>query len=86
MHLTAVLPIGLLGWIYAGPFLHLWVGQGLGRDAEQIAPLMRLFLTAAIPLILSVPVQMAIGVNKIEVIALSALGRRAGQPADQLTT
>ncbi|MDR3622881.1 MAG: oligosaccharide flippase family protein [Paludisphaera borealis] len=74
MHLTAVLPIGLLGWIYAGPFLTLWIGQGLDCDPEKIAPLMRLFLTAAIPLILSVPVQMAIGVNKIEVIALSALG------------
>ena len=34
---------------------------------------MQLFLTAAIPLILSVPVQMAIGINKIEVIALAAL-------------
>jgi hypothetical protein len=73
MHLAAVLPIGLLGWIYAGPFLTLWVGQGLGSDPEAIAPLMRLFLTASIPLVLSVPVQMAIGVNRIEVIALSAL-------------
>ena len=34
---------------------------------------MRLFLTAAIPLVLSVPVQMAIGMKKIEVIALAAL-------------
>jgi Na+-driven multidrug efflux pump len=74
LHLTAILPIGLLGWIYAGPFLTLWIGQGLDCDPEAIAPLMRLFLTAAIPLILSVPVQMAIGVNKIEVIALAALG------------
>ena len=37
------------------------------------AYLMQLFLTAAIPLVLSVPVQMAIGINKIEVIALAAL-------------
>ena len=74
LHLSAVLPIGLLGWIYAGPFLTLWIGQGLDCAPEAIAPMMRLFLTAAIPLILSVPVQMAIGVNKIEVIALSALG------------
>ena len=34
---------------------------------------MRLFLIAAIPLVLSVPVQMAIGLNKIKVIALAAL-------------
>ena len=34
---------------------------------------MRLFLMAAIPLVLSVPVQMAIGLNKIKVIALAAL-------------
>ena len=34
---------------------------------------MRLFLVAALPLVLSVPVQMAIGLNKIKVIALAAL-------------
>jgi hypothetical protein len=68
------LPIGLLGWIYAGPFLTLWVGNRLGYDAAGVAPLMQLFLTAAVPLVLSVPVQMAIGINKIEVIALAALG------------
>ena len=34
---------------------------------------MRLFLLAAIPLVLSVLVQMSIGLNKIKVIALSAL-------------
>ncbi len=34
---------------------------------------MRLFLIAAIPLVLSVPAQMSIGLNKIKVIALSAL-------------
>ena len=34
---------------------------------------MRLFLIAAIPLVLSVPAQMAIGINKIKVIALAAL-------------
>jgi O-antigen/teichoic acid export membrane protein len=32
-----------------------------------------LFLVAAIPLVLSVPVQMSIGINKIKVIALAAL-------------
>jgi len=73
LHIGALLPIGLLGWIYAGPFLSLWVGNRLGYDAANEAYLMQLFLTAAIPLILSVPVQMAIGINKIEVIALAAL-------------
>ncbi|WP_240911285.1 MATE family efflux transporter [Paludisphaera soli] len=73
MHIAAVLPIGLLAFLYASPFLTLWVGDRLGRPAAEVAPLMRLFLTAAIPLILSVPVQMAIGFNKIPVIALSAL-------------
>ncbi len=74
MHLAAVLPLGLLAWIYAAPFLTLWVGDRLGRPASEVAPLMRLFLTAAIPLVLSVPVQMAIGFNKIPVIALAAMG------------
>lgn len=74
LHVGALLPIGLLGWIYAGPFLTLWVGNRLGYDATNVAPLMQLFLTAAAPLVLSVPVQMAIGINKIEVIALAALG------------
>ena len=73
LHIGALLPIGLLGWIYAGPFLSLWVGNRLGYDAANEAYLMQLFLTAAIPLVLSVPVQMAIGINKIEVIALAAL-------------
>ena len=73
LHIGAFLPLGLLGWIYAGPFLSLWVGDRLGYDAAKEAYLMQLFLTAAIPLVLSVPVQMAIGLNKIEVIALAAL-------------
>ncbi len=74
LHIGALLPVGLLGWIYAGPFLSLWVGNRLGYDAAREGYLMQLFLTAAVPLILSVPVQMAIGINKIEVIALAALG------------
>ncbi|WP_337176621.1 oligosaccharide flippase family protein [Paludisphaera sp.] len=73
MHLAAVLPLGLLAWIHATPFLTLWVGDRLGQPAAEVAPLMRLFLTAAIPLVLSVPVQMAIGFNKIPVIALAAM-------------
>ncbi|MGC8640722.1 MAG: lipopolysaccharide biosynthesis protein [Isosphaeraceae bacterium] len=73
LHLGALLPVGLLAWIYAGPFLSLWVGTLLNHPAENDAHLMQLFLTAAVPLVLSVPVQMAIGIKKIEVIALAAL-------------
>jgi len=73
LHIGALLPVGLLAWIYAGPFLSLWFGDRLGYDAANVAPLMRLFLVAAIPLVLSVPIQMSIGVNKIKVIALAAL-------------
>jgi O-antigen/teichoic acid export membrane protein len=73
LHIASLLPVGLLGWIYAAPFLTLWMGNSLGYDAALEAPLMRLFLLAAMPLVLSVPVQMAIGINRIEVIALSAL-------------
>ncbi|MGP0065888.1 MAG: polysaccharide biosynthesis C-terminal domain-containing protein [Isosphaeraceae bacterium] len=73
IHIGLLLPVGLLAWIYAAPFLSLWCGDRLGYDAANVAPLMRLFLVAAIPLVLSVPVQMSIGLNKIKVIALAAL-------------
>jgi Na+-driven multidrug efflux pump len=73
LHLGALLPVGLLAWIYARPFLSLCFADRLGFDAGDAAPLMRLFLIAAIPLVLSVPVQMSIGINKIKVIALAAL-------------
>jgi hypothetical protein len=73
LHIGVLLPVGLLAWIYAGPFLSLWIGDRLGYDAALEAPLMRLFLAATVPLALSVPVQMAIGLNKIKVIALAAL-------------
>jgi Na+-driven multidrug efflux pump len=73
LHIGVLLPVGLLAWIYAAPFLSLWMGNRLDYDAGREAPLMRLFLVAALPLVLSVPVQMAIGLNKIKVIALSAL-------------
>ena len=63
-----VLPVGLLAAIYAHPFLKLWV--------PEYAPeyrMMQLFLVAALPLVLSVLVQMAIGMNAIKVVAISAL-------------
>jgi len=73
LHLGLLLPVGLLAWIYAGPFLSLWVGNRLGYDGALLAPEMRLLLIATIPLVLAVQVQMAIGMNRISVIALSAL-------------
>lgn len=74
LHIGILLPVALLAWIYAGPFLTLWVGDDLGYDGARVAPLMRLFLIATVPLVLAVHVQMAIGMNKIAVIALAALG------------
>ncbi len=73
MHIGLLLPVGLLAWFYAAPFLSLCFGNRLGYDASKEAPLMRLFLIAALPLVLSVTAQMSIGLNKIKVIALSSL-------------
>ena len=66
---AALLPVALLAWIDARPFLAAWVPQYTNQ-----AWLLRLFLVAALPLVLAVPVQMAIGLGKIRVIALAALG------------
>jgi hypothetical protein len=73
LHIGLILPVAVLAWIYAGPFLSLWVGDRLGYDAGQEAGLMRLFLVATVPLALGVHVQMAIGMNRVAVIALAAL-------------
>jgi Na+-driven multidrug efflux pump len=80
LHIGVLLPVGLLAWIYANPFLSLWLGDRqwnamdkLGYDLADVTWLMRLFLIAAIPLVLSVPVQMSIGLNNVKVIGLSAL-------------
>jgi O-antigen/teichoic acid export membrane protein len=73
LHIGMLIPLGTLAWIYAAPFLTLWMGNGLGYDAAREAPLLRLFLIAAVPVLISVPAQMAIGMNRIEVIAISAL-------------
>jgi O-antigen/teichoic acid export membrane protein len=74
LHIGILLPVALLAWIYAGPFLTLFVGDKLGYDGAREAPLMRLFLIATVPLVLAVHAQMAVGMNKIAVIALAALG------------
>lgn len=73
LHIGILLPVALLAWVYAGPFLTLWVGDDLGYDGARVAPLMRLFLIATVPLVLSVHAQMAVGMNKIGVIAVAAL-------------
>ena len=64
-----ILPAALLAGIYAGPFLHAWVGA----EYVPYADLLRLFLVATIPLAISVQVQMAIGMGRIDVIAIAAL-------------
>ena len=74
LHIGVLLPVALLAWVYASPFLTLWVGDRLGYDAARVAPLLRLFLIAVIPLVLSVPVQASLGMNRIKVVALAALG------------
>lgn len=64
-----LLPVGLLAGLYAQPFLTLWVPMYADK-----AWLMQLFLVAALPLALAVLVQAAIGMRKVRVIALAALG------------
>jgi O-antigen/teichoic acid export membrane protein len=64
-----LLPVTLLAAIYAGPFLNFWVGPQFEKDA----PLLRLFLVAAIPLVFLILSQMALGLGKIDTIAVSAL-------------
>jgi O-antigen/teichoic acid export membrane protein len=69
-HFGLLLPIGLSAWIYASPFLEVWVGPA----KAQYAPLMQLFLIACVPLILAVPVQIATGQGNVRPIALAAFG------------
>ncbi|MEO6807773.1 MAG: polysaccharide biosynthesis C-terminal domain-containing protein, partial [Isosphaeraceae bacterium] len=69
MLIGLLLPITLLAWIYARPFLAVWIDPAMAANYR----LLRLFLIATMPLVLSVLVQMAIGMGKVEVIALAAL-------------
>jgi O-antigen/teichoic acid export membrane protein len=64
-----LLPMALLAAIYAQPFLTWWVGPAYA----PFAPYMRLFLVATLPLVISVLVQISIGLGKIRVIAIAAL-------------
>lgn len=69
LHFSLLLPVGLLAGIYARPFLYLWVGP----DKAQYAHLMQLFLLATLPLVMSVPVQVAIGLGHVRVIGLAGM-------------
>jgi O-antigen/teichoic acid export membrane protein len=64
-----LLPVTLLAAIFARPFLDLWVGPAYAPHA----PLLQLFLVAAFPLALSVLAQVAIGLGKVKMVALSPL-------------
>ncbi len=68
--LVAILaPITLLAGIYAAPFLEVWVGKAF----VPYAWMLQLFLVATLPLVLAVIGQMAVGMGKIKVAAISAL-------------
>ncbi|QDV37323.1 lipopolysaccharide biosynthesis protein [Tautonia plasticadhaerens] len=77
LHTAAVLPVGVLAFLYAGPFLELWVGQQFEGSKvysiPELARLMRLFLIAALPLVVAVHVQVATGLGRIAVVAVAAL-------------
>ena len=73
LHIGVIFPTAMLAWIYAQTFLTLWVGNDPDIDIAQATWLMRLFLVATLPLIISVPVQAALGINKIEVVAIAAI-------------
>ncbi|CAN5809403.1 oligosaccharide flippase family protein [soil metagenome] len=74
LHIALILPVGFLAWIYAAPFLELWIGRDFPGQIPHLAYLLRLFLVATIPLLLSVHTQMAIGIGRVAVIGLAALG------------
>jgi O-antigen/teichoic acid export membrane protein len=73
MHLAAILPVGLLAWLLAAPFIDLWVGTDFPGMIPEMAYLMRLMLIATLPLLVAVQVNVAIGMGRIALIALAAL-------------
>ncbi|RUL89403.1 polysaccharide biosynthesis protein [Tautonia sociabilis] len=73
MHSAAVLLVGLLAFVYAGPFLELWVGGRFPGQVPELVRLMRLFLVAALPLFVAVHVQAATGLGRLRLIAVAAL-------------
>ena len=81
---AAVLPVTLLAWVYAGPFLTLWVGDKLGYDAAVHAGLLRLFLVATVPLVLSVAGADGDRHEQAQGDRDRGAGRGAGEPAPEL--
>ena len=75
LHIGLLLPIGLLAWLYAAPFLDLWIGGALKEPGRirELAGDLQLFLVAALPLAAAVHVQMAIGMGRVAPIAVAAL-------------
>jgi O-antigen/teichoic acid export membrane protein len=69
MLVALLTPVTLLAGIYAGPFLALWVGPRFVPDAWML----QLFLVATLPLVLSVLTQMAIGMGRVRLVAISSL-------------
>ncbi len=69
LHIGALTPIVLLAWIDAAPFLAAWVP----KFADQ-AFLMRLFLVATTPLVVSLLGQVANGLGHMRTISVAALG------------
>src|SRR5262249_46750310 len=43
LHIATLLPVALLAWVYAGPFLTLWIGDRLGYATGRVAPLVQSF-------------------------------------------
>ena len=87
LHLGLLMPVALLAWIYAVPFLELWVGHAFVGRIPELAGLLRLFLVAALPLIIVVQVQAAIGMGKVEPIALAVLvGAMVNVPVSYVLT
>ncbi len=81
--IALLIPPTLLAGIYAGPFLHLWVGA----QFVPYAWMLRLFLVATLPLVLSVITQMAIGMGYIRLIALVSLaGSLVNVPVSYILT
>ena len=72
MLIGLLMPVVLLAFLDARPFLAAWVPQ-----YADSAPLLRLFLVATAPLVLSVLVQVAIGLGHIRPIAIAAIAGAA---------
>ena len=83
-YLVALLvPPTLLAGIYAAPFLELWVGP----EFVPFAGMVRLFLVATLPLVLSAVVQMAIGMGHVRLVALASfLGSLVNLPISYVLT